>query len=66
MGKKMHIEVIRLVWTWDNHEHIHHLDVIEETDMTAKEILAQFSIEVYECEDNGVWKSGWDATYGTF
>lgn len=62
----MHIEVIRLVWEWDDHDHIHHADFIEETDMSAKDILKQFSIEVYECEDNGVCKIGWDRTAGIF
>ena len=55
--KRLHIEVVQRTWdSFENHDHVHIYDKIIEVpdDVMAKDVLGQFSIEVYECDKRWV------------
>lgn len=56
--KYIHVEVVQLVVSGDDHEHVHIYDKVIKTNQTPEEVASSFSVDIYPCKKSGVGTDG--------
>ena len=52
--KYIHVEVVQLVGSGDDHEHVHIYDKVIKTNQTPEEVASSFSVDIYPCNKKGM------------